>query len=275
LSQKWFEIFHGFSCVCVMKERWRLIVNQPADGAWNMGVDCALLDCAGRGDASPVLRLYGWDQPTLSIGYAQKPEMDINLAFLENEKIPIVRRPTGGRAILHWDELTYSVSIPSHSRFFGSLPEMYATVAIPLRAALASLGLPLDAGGRAAGVRSNPCCFATRLGHEISVNGKKIVGSAQRRLKTAALQHGSIVLSMDAERYANCLNFADKTKRTAALALLGGINDFAPRPITRDELSVIVAGSFAQTLGIEFAPSALTDEEELMARVSADKRRFL
>lgn len=254
----------------VMKERWRLIVNPPADGAWNMGVDCALLDCA----TAPVLRLYGWNQPTLSIGYAQKAEVDVNLAFLENEKIPLVRRPTGGRAILHWDELTYAVTIPSHSGFFGSLPEMYATIAVPLRDALTSLGLPLDTDGRTTGVRSNPCCFATRLKHEISVNGKKIVGSAQRRLKTAALQHGSIVLSMDSERYANCLNFTDEMKRTASLALLGGVNDFATRPITRDELTAAIVDSFMKTLGIKFTPSALTDDETGMARVFAGKGHF-
>lgn len=252
----------------VMKDIWRLIVNPPADGVSNMGVDAALLDSAARGAALPVLRLYGWDKPTLSIGYAQKPETDINLKFLENEKIPLVRRPTGGRAILHWDELTYTVAIPSHSRFFGSLPEMYATLALPLRAALTSLGLPLDVGGGAIGVRNNPCCFATRLGHEISVNGKKIVGSAQRRIKTAALQHGSIVLSLDAERYANCLNFPDEAKRAASVAMLGGINDFATRPVTRDELVNAVTDAFAQTLGLEFVKGGLTYEEE---RISAQR----
>ena len=257
-----------------MEERWRLIVNPPADGAWNMGVDCALLDCAARDGSSPVLRLYGWNQPTLSIGYAQKPETDVNLAFLESGKIPLVRRPTGGRAILHWDELTYAVTIPSHSRFFGSLTEMYATVAVPLRDALTRLGLSLDTDGRTAGVRGNPCCFATRLKHEISVNGKKIIGSAQRRLKTAALQHGSIVLSMDMERYANCLNFTDEAKRAAALALLGGINDFATRPVTRDELAAAVTDAFAQMLGIEFEPSALTDDETRLAKDFADKGHF-
>jgi lipoate-protein ligase A len=248
-----------------MKDIWRLILNPPADGVWNMGVDCALLDCAAHGAASPVLRLYGWDKPTLSIGYAQNPSTDIARAFLENEKIPLVRRPTGGRAILHWDELTYAVVIPSHSRFFGSLPEMYAAIAAPLRAALTSLGLTLDTGGWAVGARNNPCCFATRLGHEISVNGKKVVGSAQRRRKTAALQHGSIVLSLDAERYANCLNFTDGAKRTAALALLGGINDFATHPVTRGELASAVIGAFAQTLGLEFEESGLTEEEERIA----------
>lgn len=255
----------------VMEKRWRLIVNPPTDGMWNMGVDSALLNSA----TAPVLRLYGWNRPTLSIGYAQKPEMDVNLAFIENEKIPLVRRPTGGRAILHWDELTYAVTIPSHSGFFGSLSEMYATVATPLRDALLSLGLSLDTDARTAGVRGNPCCFATRLKHEISVNGKKVVGSAQRRLKTAALQHGSIVLSMDSERYANCLNFTDETKRTASLALLGGVNDFAPRPITRDELVAAVVDAFMKTLGIEFTPSALTEEEMGMARGFEDKGRSL
>lgn len=250
-----------------MKEPWRLILNPPADGRWNMGVDSALLECA----STPVLRLYGWNKPTLSIGYAQKPETDVNLAFLKAENIPLVRRPTGGRAILHWDELTYAVVIPSHSRFFGSLPEMYATIAGPIRNALTRLGLPLDDGGRTAGIRNNPCCFATRLGHEISVNGRKIVGSAQRRLKTAALQHGSIVLSIDAERYANCLNFTDVAKRNASLALLGGMNDFATRPITRDELATAVVEAFAKTLGVEFEDSRLTEEEIRKARILADK----
>lgn len=249
-----------------MSDIWRLITDSPSDGAWNMGVDGALLDSVSRNGSAPVLRLYGWDKPTLSIGYAQKLDSGINIDFLEKAGIPLVRRPTGGRAVLHWDELTYAVAIPAHCRFFGSLPEMYETIANPIRHALEDLGASLDDAGRADGARNNPCCFATRLGHEISINGKKIVGSAQRRLKTGALQHGSIVLSMDVERYADCLVFPNPSKREAAIALLGGLNDVVPKAVSRDQIKTAVIDAFKKMLGIRFITASLADDETRLAR---------
>ncbi|HEX9617401.1 MAG TPA: hypothetical protein VGA03_08280, partial [Anaerolineales bacterium] len=108
--------------------RWRLIHTPPAPGAWNMAVDEAILEAVGRGQADPTLRLYAWSPPCLSLGYAQ-PSSDVDLPQLHALGWDLVRRPTGGRAILHTDELTYAVIAPlSEPRLAGSVLESYQSL---------------------------------------------------------------------------------------------------------------------------------------------------
>src|SRR5690606_14878512 len=105
--------------------KWRLIRTQPAAGAWNMAVDEAVLEAVGQGDVLPTLRLYAWNPPCLSLGFAQ-PVQDVDRAALARLGWELVRRPTGGRAILHTDELTYSVIAPlDEPRVAGSVLESY------------------------------------------------------------------------------------------------------------------------------------------------------
>src|SRR5512137_2418732 len=124
---------------------WRLILHPaPARGAWNMAVDEAILETTGRGEAPPTLRLYAWDPACLSLGYAQ-PTSDVDLVRLHERGWELVRRPTGGRAVLHTDELTYSVAGPLDEPLLaGTVLQSYSRLARALTEALHLLGLKVE-----------------------------------------------------------------------------------------------------------------------------------
>ncbi len=124
--------------------QWRLVITPPAPGAWNMAVDEAILAAVGQNQVLPTLRLYAWDPACLSLGYAQ-PSTDVDTLRLAERGWHLVRRPTGGRAILHTDELTYSVIGPlSEPRLAGSVLESYRCLASALLMALHRLNIPAE-----------------------------------------------------------------------------------------------------------------------------------
>jgi lipoate-protein ligase A len=174
---------------------WRLMLDPPSDGARNMAVDEALLEETAAGRSLPTLRLYAWDPPTLSLGFAQ-PAADCDREALKRLGWGLVRRPTGGRAILHTDELTYSITAPeSHPLMQGGVLESYRRLSLGLLAGLRLLGVDVQADpgqrGRAAG---NPVCFEIPSQYEISAGGRKLIGSAQARRLGGVLQHGAFPL---------------------------------------------------------------------------------
>ena len=127
-----------------VRRTWRLLFTAPADGAWNMAVDEALLSHANEGEYAATLRLFAWDPACLSLGYAQKAS-DVDMDALHQRGWTLVRRPTGGRAILHTDELTYSIVTNHHEpRMKGTILESYRRVASALLSALHSLGIPAE-----------------------------------------------------------------------------------------------------------------------------------
>jgi lipoate-protein ligase A len=205
-------------------QQWRLIITPPARGAWNMAVDESLLDAAGQGLALPCLRLYRWQPPCLSIGYAQ-PSNDVDQYQLSIFGWDWVRRPTGGRAILHTDELTYSVVASlSEPRVSGGVLESYQRLSKALLAALHSLGLPAEAhpmpqsGSNQANA---PVCFEIPSNYEIVIAGKKLIGSAQARRKDGVLQHGTLPLWGDLARITDVLVYSDdRARKDAADRLL-------------------------------------------------------
>lgn len=199
---------------------WRLLRTQPARGAWNMAVDEAVLEFTGRGVVPPTLRLYAWVPLCLSIGYAQ-PIGDVDLNSLQDLGWEIVRRPTGGRAILHTDELTYAIIGPnSEPRLAGSVLESYQRLSVPLLNALQRLGISADAVEksvpRVSDTPDNPVCFEVPSNYEITVNGKKLIGSAQARRKSGVLQHGTLPLSGDLTRILQVLRYQDDNQRQRA-----------------------------------------------------------
>ena len=199
---------------------WRLILTPPARGAWNMAVDEAVLEHIGRGDSLPTLRLYAWDPACLSLGHAQ-PIADVDLARLRARGWEVVRRLTGGRAILHTDELTYSVTgSAAEPVLAGSVLESYNRLAQALLFAVKSLGLPVEmkeAAGRTGSVtNTNPVCFEVPSSYEITVGGKKLIGSAQARKKEVVLQHGSLPLTGDLTRICQALAFENESARADA-----------------------------------------------------------
>lgn len=190
----------------------------------NMALDEALLESVGRGESLPVLRLYRWDPPCLSLGYSQ-PISDVDPDALRRCGWDLVRRPTGGRAILHTDELTYSVIAPlKEPRVYGSVLESYRRLSGALLAALHGLGIPAAADHEYAQAQivsiSAAVCFERPSNYELTAGGKKLVGSAQARRREGVLQHGSLPLTGDLARITRVLVFADERERAAAAARL-------------------------------------------------------
>lgn len=163
----------------------RLVLDAPLPGRENMDRDLALLDAGG-----PVLRLYSWVRPCLSLGYAQRDGW-VDRERLAGLGVEVVRRPTGGRALLHLPgEITYCVVLPSE----GSVREAFQRLAGRLASALRSLGVPVDTagGGGAPPSTADPSCLAVIAPGEVTAGGRKLVGSAQVRRRGRLLQHGQI-----------------------------------------------------------------------------------
>lgn len=260
--------------VSLNRSRWRLIFSLPAPGAWNMAVDEAILEFAGRGEVEPTLRLYSWEPACLSVGYAQ-PFADIDLNQLNLNGWQVVRRPTGGRAILHIDELTYSViGANSEPRLAGSVLESYQRLSTALLTALQTLGISAQALAKdkpsTAGVNPNPVCFEVPSDYEITFQGRKLIGSAQARRKDGVLQHGSLPLFGDLRRITQVLHFPDEdARKTAALRLLDRaitVEGVLGHQVPWDIAARAVSEAFQSTLDIEFSQQDLSRVEETRAQ---------
>ena len=247
---------------------WRLLITPSARGAWNMAVDEALLEHVGRGESLPTLRLYSWDPPCLSLGYAQ-PFADVDTARLGQRSWDVVRRPTGGRAILHTDELTYSITAPlDEPRVAGSVLESYNRLATALLKAVRLLDVPVEMiEGSAHGGNgvSGPVCFEVPSAYEITVNGKKLIGSAQARRREGVLQHGTLPLAGDLARITQALVFADETLRArAAQSLLERATTAETalgREVSPEAANQAFVSAFESELGLIFQRGELSASE--------------
>ena len=185
--------------------RWQLIVSAPASGVENMAMDEALMEQA-RDSNRALARIYGWSAPTLSFGRNQVARGAYDERAAAERGIGIVRRPTGGRALLHHREITYAVGAPVHSL---SLREAYGRINAILVLALRSLGLDVRLAGYTRARRPDIApCFAEPSEGEIVMSGRKLVGSAQWRDGTALLQHGSILIDDDQPAIASLMTVA-------------------------------------------------------------------
>lgn len=248
--------------------QWRLLCTPPSVGAWNMAVDEAILEGMGSGQSLPTLRLYAWSPPCLSLGFAQ-PYTDVDLAALQQRGWQMVRRPTGGRAILHTDELTYAVITPHHEpRIAGGVLKSYCRLAGALLCALEQLGLPARAdqeyGPPAAAQSSGPVCFEVPSNYEITVDGKKLMGSAQARRKEGVLQHGSLPLSGDLTRITQALRYSDEGERShAAQRLLERATnvEMLGKSVTWQNGADAFVQAFSEVLELDFIDQPLTAQE--------------
>ena len=198
---------------------WRLLYTPPSSGAWNMAVDESILEHIHRGESLPTLRLYAWNPPCLSLGHAQS-FADVDVERLKANGWEVVRRATGGRAILHTDELTYSVTGSADEPVLaGGVLESYNRLAQALLFAIRELGLPVEIKehiSETTTLNLNPVCFEVPSTYEITVGGKKLIGSAQARKKEGVLQHGSLPLTGDLTRICQALIFRDEAARDNA-----------------------------------------------------------
>jgi len=256
-----------------MPTAWRLLITPPAEGRRNMAVDEAILDSVAAGQAPPTLRFYAWAPPCLSLGHAQAAEV-VDEAGLLAEGWDIVRRPTGGRALLHADELTYSIAAPdSTPGLAGGVLPSYQILSRGLLAGLERLGLDLDAPGLTVlgpSDRINPVCFEVPSAYEITVRGKKLVGSAQLRRRGAVLQHGSLPLTGDITRVVRALRYPDDEARRQAAARLRRhattLEEQLGRRVSFDESAGALAEGFAEALGWSISTGLLTPGEQSISR---------
>ena len=258
-----------------MQQPWRFVNTGNGEAAFNMALDEALLLVHEAGTALPTLRVYGWCQPTLSLGYAQNARQDVDLAACQAQGVAVVRRPTGGRAVLHDQEVTYSVVMPL-LLVDGPSPitEHYRRIGMALAAALQSLGVPVHLARphvRATPARAlaSPACFAALSRYELSAAGKKIVGSAQKRAQCALLQHGSIPLWLDRQRLFQC--FRVPPERCQALVqeaytTMGAVNEVAPAPVALLAVQDALRQGFSATFGVELVEMPISPEEWRLAQ---------
>lgn len=246
---------------------WRLLITPPARGAWNMALDESILEHIGCGESIPTLRLYAWEPACLSLGHAQ-PFTDVDIQRLKQRGWEVVRRMTGGRAILHTDELTYSVIAPSDEpSVAGTVLESYNRLAQALLFAVKELNLPVEMNEGKADNHStpNPVCFEVPSTYEITVDGKKLIGSAQARKREGVLQHGSLPLTGDLTRICQALRFENESERENAvqrlLARAATVESALGREVSWETAAQAFIHAFEAQLGLNFQTGELSPSE--------------
>jgi lipoate-protein ligase A len=254
----------------------RIIIDGPCDPVRNMAIDEALAQSCKEGNSGfPVIRFYWWSKPTLSLGAKERLNEAADLEVCRELGISLVRRPTGGRSVLHDQELTYAIIASTDKPpFQTSVEESYRMIAEAQASAVNALGinLMLTAGGRKIRPRSNQSsedsanavspgshlpCFAAPSRYELTWQGKKVIGSAQRRLRGAVLQHGSILLQSDVGRLARIT----RGEAEALSNLVIGLEEIAGRSISRESLIQAMSPAIQGVFNDDFAVGYLTDYE--------------
>ncbi|MCS7055899.1 MAG: lipoate--protein ligase family protein [Thermoflexales bacterium] len=244
-----------------MAYEFRLIHDGARDGATNMARDEAISRAVSAGQQPPTLRLYGWQPPAISLGQSQRID-SVDEARCRADGVEIVRRPTGGLAILHTDELTYSVSLPiGHPIAEGDVMTSYRRIAEAIMAALRALGVPDVGANRVAKEQraKGPVCFEAPSDYEVVGAGRKLVGSAQWRRTDGVLQHGSLPLYGDIARICAYLRDAPTPERVRAHAAT--LEDVLARRVSWDEAAHAWQQAFSAVLDIRFIPGALSPDE--------------
>lgn len=255
------------------KETWKFIDSGNGSASFNMALDEALLEWNSKGKIPPVIRFYGWEPATLSVGYFQKVEKEINMDAVKEHGLGFVRRPTGGRAVLHEHELTYSVIVPeSHPRMPKTVTEAYRVISEGILKGFHQLGfeayfaVPKTEEERES-LKSprSAVCFDAPSWYELVVEGRKVAGSAQTRQKGVILQHGSILLDLDEDKLFSLFKYRNerlkermqKAFKNKAVA----INDLTSKKITIEQAKKAFKEGFEEGLNIHLEPYELSKEE--------------
>jgi lipoate-protein ligase A len=236
---------------------WRLLEEGPQDGVANMAEDVALLEGDGP---LPVLRLYAWARPTLSLGYSQDARTVVDWEGVRELGVDVVRRPTGGGAVLHEPELEVTYSVVAPAAFLPSgIVESYRVLAEALAQALRLLGGQVQLAPTVPPLQGrSPACFETPTQYELLLGGRKAVGSAQCRRGGRILQHGAIPLSLRPQRTARVLRGLGQGLEEHAW----GLREALGRPVTAQAVRWAVREAVGQVLGARLVPGELTPAEE-------------
>lgn len=257
---------------------WRLILDGTADGYTNMAVDEAILEAHLAGEAPPTVRLYRWRPACLSIGYFQRAAREVDEEGCRRLGVDWVRRPTGGRGILHDVELTYSVvASVDDTTVEGGILQSYRKISAGLVSGLRRLGVPAEMAPektRGHGLGS-AACFDAPSAYEVTIHGRKVIGSAQVRRGGALLQHGAILLEVDVARQVGVLR-PPPGMTTAQLGevlapRLISLSEAAGRPISAEELAVALHAGLEEAWGQPLEEGTLTAGERERAAALREK----
>ncbi|MBN2017118.1 MAG: lipoate--protein ligase family protein [Candidatus Cloacimonetes bacterium] len=266
-----------------MAETWRFINSGKLKPYENMAMDEALLFGVINRNYPPAVRVYDWHPPTVSFGYHQKIHEHICIEKVKEYGFGLVRRPTGGRAVLHYDEVTYAVISRTDGVLSGSILESYQKIGRVLLSSLHEIGI--DAvmydsmpSEREQKIWINPC-FTSASKYEINYNGKKLIGSAQIRKGNALLQHGSILFNHNQELMAELLPTKSIKEKETIKKLLSkktvAVNSLLENPVTFNNFANVLKKNFQNILGITFSENdELTSYEKQLYEGFKNKYNF-
>lgn len=251
-------------------QEWRLVNSGNLSGALNMAIDESIAQTVAAGMAPPTLRFYGWDPPCLTLGYAQR-EAEVDWDGCAAQGISVVRRPTGGRAILHDQEVTYSIIAPEdHPVVRGPILVSYLKISQGLLLGMQKLGINAQMTFRKDKRKlRTAACFDSPSFYEMVIDGKKLVGSAQTRKNGVLLQHGSIIREMNADLLFSVLSFSSEEIRVrmkqAFLQKACSLQQAVERELTDNEIVSAVREGFAEAFKVRLVNLELTTEEMKIA----------
>lgn len=250
-----------------MHETWTFLNSGHHDAATNMAIDEALLHWHSEQKIPPTIRFYGWKKPSLTVGHFQNVEKTIDFSGVSKHQCDYVRRLTGGSAVLHDDELTYSIIVSEdHDKIPHSVNEAYYILSQGLLKGYQHLGIQADfAKPKQKPVERSAVCFETPAIYEMIVDGKKISGNAQTRKKGVLLQHGSIPMSIDAKMLFDLFRFSNENirmrQREKFMNKAISINEITNKKHTFEELTVAFYKGFEQSLDITLEEIQLNREQ--------------
>jgi len=264
---------------------WRLIKDSYHSGFMNMAIDEAIMIAHREGLVPPTIRFYQWSPPAVSLGYFQDLEKEINIDTCQGMGIDIIRRPTGGKAVLHDKELTYSFIIrEDHPLVNDSILETYKKISGGIIRGLSYLGIkavlvPLrEKLNNALSSNENKSeihhsdiksiCFSVPSQYEVQVEGKKIVGSAQVRKKEIVLQHGSLLIELEKDKLFSVFNFpsAQIREKNKIRFKATSLEEILKKKINFSELSEILSRGFEEEFEIKLTEGKLTEKEEKISK---------
>lgn len=264
---------------------WRLIKDSYHTGFMNMAIDEAIMVTHREGLVPPTIRFYQWSPPAVSLGYFQDLKKEIDVDACQDLGIDIVRRSTGGKAVLHDKELTYSFIIrENHPLVNDTILETYKKVSggiirglsyleikselVPLRDKLKNNLLGRSDKTTIHHLDFKSICFSVPSQYEVQVEGKKIVGSAQVRKGGVVLQHGSLLIKLEKEKLFTIFNFPSVQikKRLKLKFNATSLEEILKKKINFSELSEILSHGFKEEFGVRLVESKLTSQEEKISK---------
>ncbi len=247
-----------------MSATWRLLIDDgPAEGAWNMALDRAVQLAREAGDVPPTLRLYGWKRPTVTLGRFQSAD-GVDLPFCAEAGIDVVRRFTGGRGVLHDDEVTYSMVASTADGVPRGVAASYRALSAGLVEAYRALGVAAELTPRPRGSGASSACYLHATQADLSLGAAKLSGSAQVWYRETVLQHGSFTRTRDTRREARVFGLGPEDEARLAAETSTLADALGCAPARQAVIDAIVAG-VEEGLGVRLEIGTLRDGERRLA----------